>query len=111
MKHWAESDPASASAWLNDLPAGKEKQTATLALVKAVQEEEPAAALAWARTVPQSMIGGEGWCELVDYLHAKDPAGAAEFALSPEASDAARSFYQRKYLKQPNADGERDSQP
>jgi len=74
-KVWVEKDPAAASEWLTNLPAGTARDQIAFELVKKISAEEPDSAFTWANSIkgPNRVSGLES---ALTALRAKDPAAA-----------------------------------
>jgi hypothetical protein len=56
VEGWTEIDPVAAAKWVNQLPTGKGRDSATRALVEHVSEIDPASAFEWAETISEKRL-------------------------------------------------------
>ncbi|HEY1050487.1 MAG TPA: hypothetical protein VGE39_12050, partial [Prosthecobacter sp.] len=58
MGQWTQSDSYAASAWVNGLPAGTQRDQAAAALAVAILHQEPGGAMAWAVNIADPVLRG-----------------------------------------------------
>jgi RNA polymerase sigma factor (sigma-70 family) len=107
VKIWTEVDAAAASTWVNDLPAGAERDHCARALVTGLLKPEPEAAWAWAANIRDWWLQDSAQRAVLSELRTTNPQLAGQFSETPEVRPEVRRWYQREYLtpRNPNEEG------
>jgi hypothetical protein len=88
MSAWAESDPASAAAWLVETPGQWQNATLVSGLAFNLLEADPSAAMAWMEIIPEEEVRLAGLQSVWSRWAQADPAAAQQWRLEHPAHEA-----------------------
>jgi hypothetical protein len=88
---WVFQDPQAASAWMNTLPPGQQRDMAVVQLIASQVAKDPAATLQWANTIATDTARADQVQQVVMTWAKTDPAAALDALKSANITDEQRA--------------------